>query len=284
MVGMGDAPARALIARSWRRAELSGLDPGAAPQDMAVEDVDRGSRLMVAARPVLAEMAAELDGTGFCTILADSAARLVDVRVGQPALQPKLEAVGAAVGRRFVEETTGTNSIATAHELRRGVSVHGDEHFIDSFKQFSCYGHPVLHPVTRRLEGVLDITCLAAHENPLLAPFLRRAAQDIEQRLLADSRQAEKNMLAAYQLCTARTHRPVVVLGDGVTLANPAATDLLEPDDYVALRSAPLVAGTGHRLVLSSGHEARVLASPVDGGRGAVLYELSVGDEHRPAR
>lgn len=262
MVGMGDAPARALIARSWRRAELSGLDPGAAPQDMAVEDVDRGSRLMVAARPVLAEMAAELDGTGFCTILADSAARLVDVRVGQPALQPKLEAVGAAVGRRFVEETTGTNSIATAHELRRGVSVHGDEHFIDSFKQFSCYGHPVLHPVTRRLEGVLDITCLAAHENPLLAPFLVRAARQIEQRLLGGSGEAERRLLTAFQRTARRDrNRPVVALAGDVFLANASAVELLDSADHAVLQGMAVDSGPERRRIplrLVSGQEVVV--------------------------
>ncbi|WP_420802577.1 aldehyde dehydrogenase family protein [Streptomyces cavernae] len=57
--------------------------------------------------------------------------------------------------------TTDTRSpsrlIATVYELRRGLAVHGDERYLEPFKRFSCYGHPITHPVTRRLEGVEEI-------------------------------------------------------------------------------------------------------------------------------
>ena len=153
---------------------MSGLYPGASVDDAVIEEVDRRSRLMVAATPVLDEMAGELDGTGFAVILADRNARLIDLRYGERRLQPRLEQAGAVEGRRFLEETTGTNSIATAFELRRGLAVRGEEHYIEALKRFSCYGQPVLNPVTRRIEGVLDITCLSEDDSPLLAPFVTR--------------------------------------------------------------------------------------------------------------
>lgn len=246
MVGIPDRPSRPVIASSWQRAAMSGLDPAAAVDGLSVEEIDRCSRLMVAAGPVLDEMAAELEGTGFCVILADSAARIIDLRFGQRSLRPKMEEVGVAKGRRFLEETTGTNSIATTFEVRHGVAVHGEEHFIESLKKFSCYGHPVLHPVTRRLEGVLDITCLAENENPLLAPFLVRAARQIEERLLAGTREAEQRLLAAFQGVVRRDrNRPVVALAGDVFLANSSAVELLDTADHAVLRGMAVDASVG---------------------------------------
>jgi transcriptional regulator of acetoin/glycerol metabolism len=194
-----DELARPLIAQSWQRVAMSGLFPGASVDDAAIEEIDRRSRLMVAATPVLDEMAGELEGTGFAVILADRNARIVDLRYGERHLQPKLEKVGTVEGRRFLEETTGTNSIATAFELRRGLAVRGDEHYIEALKKFSCYGQPVANPVTRRIEGVLDITCLSEDDSPLLAPFVIRSANQIGERLLEESRQSEQRIFNSFQ-------------------------------------------------------------------------------------
>lgn len=255
-----DTPPRPVIALSWKRAALCGLDPGAPVDNFSVEEVDRRSRLAIAAAPVLDEMARELDGTGFSVILADRSAKLVDLRFGERSLRPRMEKVGAVQGRVFSEETTGTNSIATTFEIRTGIAVHGEEHFIESLKKFSCYGHPIVHPATRRLEGVLDITCLAEDENPLLAPFLLRAARQIESRLLAGAREAEQRILAGFQIAVTRDRsRPVVALGEDLLLANASAVELLDSADHAVLRGMAVeAAGRARRLELSTGQEVLV--------------------------
>ncbi|MYS63288.1 hypothetical protein GTW66_03905 [Streptomyces sp. SID5473] len=172
----GDTTLRPEIAHSWWRSERSGLTP-AAPQPRVEPDaVDRRGRLRTAAGPVLAELARQLGETDFCVVLADRAARITELSGGGRALRDRLESLGVVSGGVFLEETTGTNSLATAYELRRGVAVHGEEHYLEPFKRFSCYGHPITHPVTRRLVGVLDITCPSAAGSPLLAPLVARAA------------------------------------------------------------------------------------------------------------
>ncbi|MEV5301945.1 sigma-54-dependent Fis family transcriptional regulator [Amycolatopsis methanolica] len=274
---MESAALRPEIAKSWRRAELSGLRPDAAVDRLTVADIDRRSRLVLAAEPVLDQATRELAGTAFSLILADRDAWIVDRRFGERQLESTLDRLGVVPGRRFTEENTGTNSIATVFELRQGLAVHGHEHFIDSFKPFACYGHPITHPVTRRLEGVLDITCPADHASPLLGPFLRRAVADIEQRLLEGSRAAEQRMLAAYQAAALNRLRPVLVLGDDVVLANAAATDLLDAADHAVLRGLAMDAPFGVRQArsvrLSSGRVADVSFERITGASG-VLFEL----------
>ncbi|MCT9081841.1 sigma-54-dependent Fis family transcriptional regulator [Streptomyces fulvoviolaceus] len=285
-----DTTLRPEIAHSWWRSEMSGLTPAAPNLRVEPDAVDRRSRLAAAAEPVVAELAEQLGDADFCVLLADRESRIVDMPVGARALRDRLEGLGTVAGGVFLEETTGTNSIATAHELRRGVAVHGEEHYLEPFKQFSCYGHPISHPVTRRLEGVLDITCLTRNDSPLLTPLIARAARDIEERLLQTTRHVEQRMLAAFQVAAAGRIRPVLVLGEGVVLASPAAVELLDPVDHIQLRE--LAAGLGRRgtggcpqphlvrsVELSSGRTLSVRFQAVAPGTDGVLFEFHDPDE-----
>ncbi|MFZ2528660.1 MAG: helix-turn-helix domain-containing protein [Rhodococcus sp. (in: high G+C Gram-positive bacteria)] len=287
-MGELDPSLRPLIAQSWQRVAMSGLYPQASVDNAEIDDVDRRSRLMVAAAPILDEMAEELADTGFAVILADRTARLVDLRFGQRQLQPRLENIGTVEGRRFLEETTGTNSIATAFELRRGLAVRGDEHYIDALKDFSCYGEPILNPITRRVEGVLDITCLTRDDSPLLAPFVIRAAHRIGDGLLEQARRAEQRIFRSFQDATARARtRPVVAIGDDILLANTPAVQMLEPADHVLLRTlaVEVPAGRDVRREISSA-VGRLLSATVTRipGSSAALFVFDGDAAPRPTQ
>ncbi|RVX38714.1 transcriptional regulator of acetoin/glycerol metabolism [Nonomuraea polychroma] len=274
------------IALSWRRCEMSGLGPGAPDLRIEPDEVDPRSRLVAAAQPVLEHLAEQLGDADYCVILADRESRLVDVPIGARTLRGRLEALGVVTGGVFMEETTGTNSIATVYELRHGLAVHGEEHYLEPFKRFSCYGHPIRHPATRRLEGVLDITCLAENDSPLLGPFLARAASDIEERLLLSARRAQQHMLAAFQAAAAGRTRPVLVLGEGVVLANPAAAELLDPIDHLRLRELAADLGRRHRseergIELSSGRHLHVRLQAIASTDGT-LFEFTDPGHARP--
>ncbi|MER5435878.1 helix-turn-helix domain-containing protein [Streptomyces sp. NPDC002588] len=276
------------IALSWRRSAMSGLTTSTPDIPVDPDAADRRSRLVMAAEPVLAEVAEQLGDMDFCVLLADRDARIVNVPVGAGTLRRRLEGLGGVPGGLFLEETTGTNAIATAHELRQGFAVHGEEHYIEPFKQLSCYGQPIIHPVTHRLEGVLDITCLARDDSPLLGPFIARAARDIEENLLRTARRTEQRMLSAFQ-AAARRNRPVLVIGEGVVLANTAATELLDPIDHLRLRE--LATGLGRRpgrsdepcpvrsVQLSSGRTLSVRVQVVSPRAEGVLFEFPDQEE-----
>ena len=73
-------PARGVIADSWRRARLSGLSPSSTVDALEADDYDTPSRLLHTADPVLNKMAAALDGSHYCVMLADRDARIVATR------------------------------------------------------------------------------------------------------------------------------------------------------------------------------------------------------------
>ncbi len=120
-----------IILGSWQRCERSGLSPGDELNVSRLHEVDLKSRLMAAAAPVLDGLARHLEGTGFSLLLADSSGRLVDMRCGESAVRARVERSGAVIGQLFSESATGTNAIATALELRQGLSVRAGEHFLE---------------------------------------------------------------------------------------------------------------------------------------------------------
>ena len=246
------------IERSWARAAAAGLRPDQSLSSLEIEDVDDGSRLIDAANPVLTRMAEDLDGTGYSVILADRDARLVDLRFGDRRLEDLMADDGAIRGRRFTEHSSGTNSLATVHEIRAPLRVFGDEHYIEGMRKFACYGMPVIHPTTNRLEGVVDISCLTHEDNALLGPMIRRAVGEIQDRLLERSHERERRLFIAFQDAVRRfQYDPVVAVGEGITLTNRLGADLVEPVDQAVLRAAAVGSARGVRLpssvALSSG-------------------------------
>lgn len=269
--GTGAKILRPAISAAWHRAEMAGLRHEMSPDPERAFEIEPDSRLLVAARPVLDQLAADLADTRFALILADRQSRVVDHRVGMHPLHDRLAEVGLVTGTVWDEENTGTNAVATVFELRRGLSVVGDEHYLDELKQFCCYGEPLFDPTSGRLEGVLDITGPVADATSLLGPFLSRARHEIERRLLDTSRAAHQMLLRAYESATAGARHPVVAIGDDMMLANQAATTQLSRDDIAVLR-ALVASGTrgGTSVRLASGVTARVECSPVAPGAAVI--------------
>jgi transcriptional regulator of acetoin/glycerol metabolism len=275
-------PAREIIADSWRRSRLSGLSPSSTFDALSADDYDTSSRLLRAADPVLNTMAASLVGWDYCVLLADRDARIVATRWGCARMRRMFELLGDALhGTIFREETTGTNSIATTYELRDAVAVHDDEHFIARLHGLSCYGHPIIDPHTRRLEGVLSITCLAGERNPLLAPYVANGAAEIEQRLLEDRSPNERALLAALQRELRAGHdRPTVAIGRDILLANAAAIELLDAPDHALIRdiaaSCTGEAAQAAHVTLSKSRGADIICRTLTPGAGAVLTITNV--------
>ncbi|WP_066913130.1 sigma-54-dependent Fis family transcriptional regulator [Millisia brevis] len=266
------------IALGWRRSVMSGLDPGMEVRESRLFDVDRHSRLLRACSPILTRLVDELNDTRFSILLADHSARIVDRRVANRMIDRHLDRVKAVPGARYLEEVSGTNSLATAFETRKPIAVAGDEHFLEALRVFCCYGAPIIHPITRRLEGVIDVTGPLEDRNSLLGPFVMRAVRDIELRLQEGSRQSERLLFAEFQAQTARSKSAVMVFGENLALSNAAASDLIGSDDHPILRALAGEIGSGGRITrtvaLSSGRQVDVHARLIADSREGVLIEL----------
>ncbi|MBF6435763.1 sigma-54-dependent Fis family transcriptional regulator [Nocardia cyriacigeorgica] len=264
------------IALSWQRSRLCGVDPGAGLDSDPDAEVDSAGRLLHAARPILDELATQLSGTGLAVLLADGDGRIVSRVFDGGATARWFDRAGVVVGSLLGEDRAGTNALGTPLELKRPIVINGCEHYLERFKDMSCYGQPIIHPVTRRVEGVLDLSARGAEANPLFAPLVARAVADIEARLLAGRRAAQQRLIEAFQRAPAHRDVAVAAIGGDVVLANPAAMDLFDQADHHTLRELALDLRPGGQrrisLELSSGERAVVQADAIPGTDGGALF------------
>ena len=274
----GAQAARPEIAQSWHRASLAGVDQAGDFSRLVPGDIDPNSSLLVGAGPVLDELEASLAGTGYSGILGDRECRVVRRWFDAPLTEASFDTLNLREGVCVLEETVGTNGLGTPFETRVAVTINGGEHFVEMLRRFSCYGHPIRHPLTRRIEGVLDVTTLAESASPLIPPLIARAVHDIEQRLLDGSRTSEKSLLAAFQQASGQRRRAVLAIGEDIVMSNQAASDLLSPSDVALLRV--LAEEPPHRdecalkLSLESGQSATVIVTRVSGARRGALLQV----------
>ena len=78
--------------------------------------------------------------------------------------------------------------------------------------KFTCVGAPIHHPITRRLEGVITLSCLSDAGNALLTPLLTSTAREIEHRILDQASLRERLLLDAYLKASKTRRAPVAAL------------------------------------------------------------------------
>lgn len=278
----GSPPLRPEIAASWARSARNGVRPDR-PDPAAVDDVAVGGRLSTLATPVLDRLGRHLDDTRATLVLTDARARVLDRRAGVTGLSDVLDEVGLVPGHTYAEDAVGTNGMGTAAEERRPVTVVGEEHYAEALRGLTCVGVPVVHPVTGRFEGIVDLTCFNEDAGSWMTPLAMEVAHAVEGRLEEAATQTEQALLSAFVARSRRTTTPIVAVTADIVLTNPAAARLLAPRDHQQLWE--VVAELGATEVaadvdLADGSSVRARFEPVEVGRltaGAVIALDRIG-------
>ncbi|WP_230989964.1 sigma-54-dependent Fis family transcriptional regulator [Rhodococcus oxybenzonivorans] len=222
------------IEASWRRCEVIGVSSG--DDDLPyTPDVDRDSRLRRAADPVIDNLVLHLLDAPATILLADSAAQIVDRRAGNAGLRARLDRAYVAPGFRYAEEDTGTNGIGTALEERRPFQVSGGEHYREALQSLACVGVPIIHPITRTVEGILDITSNLSDSNALMGALAKSAVREIQSRLYAESSDREQRLLQSFLQASRRGSSAVVSLNQDVIMTTPMAAQIIDTSDQALL-------------------------------------------------
>jgi len=248
------------IAASWLRSQLLGVK-----RELPVEAIpgeplfDADDRLRRAVEPVLDELATKLAGTNSAILLADHRAVVLDRRATTRAVLAGMDRLNIVPGRACREGCVGTNAVGTALEERRLVRVVGAEHYAEAFKHLACFGVPLVHPLTRRLVGVLDLTFPPSEEHPLMASFMADAGHRIEGLLVEWASLRERAQFECFLELARRSRRPVLSTMDHAVLLNRSARELNPVDQAALLRAAAELAevprGTVISLLLSGDEE-----------------------------
>jgi DNA-binding CsgD family transcriptional regulator len=99
----------------------------------------------------------------------------------------------------------------------------------------ACAGAPITDNRNGQVLGVIDVSCSVRRANPLMLPFAKRAAYEIEQRLLEGTSAIERLLYECFLRARRRAKGPLVLVGKYTMLANPSATRVLERADRAVL-------------------------------------------------
>jgi sigma-54 dependent transcriptional regulator, acetoin dehydrogenase operon transcriptional activator AcoR len=285
----GAPPVRSEILDSWRRSRSCGVLPDRREVPFDEEPVSGEIRLVRAATPVLDRLARRLEGAPAAILLSDPGARVLRRWTGEREAAAAMDRVYAAPGFVFLEELVGTNGIGTPLEAGRPVAVVGCEHYVEALDPAACVGSPVRHPVTGRIEGVVNVTTRTRDASPLQLALVEEVTHEIERELLAGASARERLLLDAFVGARHRSRHPVACLGEKLVLTTPAAARLLGPVDQSVLweRAAAALADGEATIELptAAGDPMRARCSPVgeEGEPAGVLLalELPETDEQR---
>jgi transcriptional regulator of acetoin/glycerol metabolism/DNA-binding CsgD family transcriptional regulator len=265
--GPASVPLRDDIVASWERSALAGLTPDRF--DVPYEaDIDARNRFARAARPVIARVGDDLEGNKIGLLVTDHRAQIVARTAGDRATTGLLDRVQLAPGFLYGEELVGTNAIGTAIESHGPAFVAGHEHFAEALTRMACAATTVMNPANGQVLGVIDLTCSVEDANPLMLPLVKRAAWEIEQRLLEDSSVDERILQEHFLRARRSSREPLLALNQHTLLMNAAAAGVVEPGDRELLWDGALEVVRDSRqqaeeVVLPNGRSVTVRFEPL---------------------
>ncbi|HCB05900.1 MAG TPA: hypothetical protein DEQ43_16915, partial [Nocardioides bacterium] len=248
-------------------------------------------RLVQAAGPILDRFAQQLAGTHVSLVLADRSARVVGRWAADRSALTRLSRLSIDEGFVLAEDAAGTNGIGTALEELAPVTIFGEEHYAESLQRLVCVGVPIRHPLTRRIEGVLDLACPTRDSTGLLMPTALDLGAQIERELSDRSPQRERAVFDEFVARSRSTSAALVAISEQYMVTNAAAAELLEPRDQAMLWEQAKECVRSGRVVeralsLASGDTISARCSPITMGSSSigVLIEAVTDSRRAPAK
>lgn len=271
------------VLNSWRRSQALRLDPDRVELPY-VREPNMGSRLARAAAPVLQRVTDDLAAQAVSIVLTSTDGVVVERTAAEVSILKALDTVSLVPGYSLAEDVAGTNGIGTALETGRPTFIRGGEHFVAMFTGFACAGSPIRDPITRRLIGAVNLSCLADESDPLLLALATSAGRQIEDRMRVLAHEGETALLEAYLQHARRSTSGVLAIGGDVVLMNPYLRRTLDGNEQTALleHASDLVNSTlsGTALaVLPSGHIAKITTAgraAMRGGQDNVVFHVDL--------
>ncbi|MGW5518797.1 sigma-54-dependent Fis family transcriptional regulator [Nocardia africana] len=262
---------------SWRRSVRYGLVPGGI-RPVRVGDIDLDTQLTRTVTSVLAQRDAVIEQSMCGLTLTDGEGTVMRQWVRDQKLRKWLERYDIAPAFSVDEAVIGTSS-GVCLLSGRPTLVRGPEHFNDDYADVTSAGVPIVHPVTHRVVGSLNLTCRYEDTSPVLLSWVMELARDIQSAFQESATRRERTLLSAYLTENRDARHPVVVLNEQTIITNATAARLLTSVDQARLwehasRAMQERRSETERLVLTSGTVVSVDCREIgDGGArvGALL-------------
>ena len=176
---------RSVIYQSWVRSNSTGIKP----EQFAAPSLERGAplakstfdqaELRRATQATMARIGDLLSGAEAMMLLTDRDGVILET-VGDRSTLSKAGKINLNVGGVWSEDASGTNGIGTALWMGQPVYVHGEEHFCEGMKAWSCAAAPIRDPIDHSIIGIINLSGLTGIFQKHNAAFAATAARDIE--------------------------------------------------------------------------------------------------------
>lgn len=278
------------IAQSWKRSLLYGLEPERSRPSFRSSNLASEQLLSVAVPVIESKRAALVDSSSSLTV-TDAGGWVVARWVEDSRFSRRLDRHDVLPGYSFAETTVGTNSGGMVLETGRPAIVAGPEHFFEESLQLTCAGAPILHPVTKRLIGTLNLTCRYSDTSPIMLAWVCEVASQIEQALATAATRREQLLFEAFLADNRDSRHAVICLDEQTIISNSAAARILGPSDQAilwehaarALHSDPEVVAE-KTVSLTDGADVGVDVVPVTDGPTTVGALLRLKITSHPSR
>ncbi|WP_304413321.1 sigma-54-dependent Fis family transcriptional regulator [Mycobacterium sp. URHB0044] len=238
-----------------------------------------------AAAPVLQRVTEDLATQAVSVVLTSTNGVVLERHAAEVSILNALDAISLAPGYSLAEDVAGTNGIGTALETGRPAYIRGGEHYVGMFTGFACAGSPIRDPMTRRLIGAVNLSCLADESDPLLFALATSASRHIEDRMRVVAHERENALLEAYLQQARRSSGGVLAIGGDMVLMNSQLRLTLDGNEQnVLLEHASdllsrTVSGTA-LAVLPSGRIAKITTADRSTSRGRtnVVFHVDLSD------
>jgi hypothetical protein len=217
-----------VVAASWKRSFSAGVN-AATSQAVYHDDLDVSGRLMRCSQPIIDRLGDETSDMPLSVVLTDAKARVLSRTEKDRTIGMMLDRVCLSPGFDYAEAAIGTNGIGTVLESGQPLYIVGPEHFHEQLQPFACAGSLIRDPLTGRVEGMLDISCLAEHSNPLMRSLVKSTVHDIERNLMIDRSKCQQALFDTFVRLDARTRGAVMAIGGTVVMGNAMAQSLFDP-------------------------------------------------------
>ncbi len=183
-----DLPIRDVIASSWQRCLSQGVNPEqkAAPllatENNLYDYRQKNSELLDCAQPVIAQASAFLQDLETILFLTDYQGLNLQI-VGDQRTLEDAHHIGLVEGSGWNEVVAGSNAVGTAMATRRPTQVHGEEHYCQGFKPWTCTAAVIADPYDNQMLGVIDLSGLCSMYDKFHVPLVVAWASQIQSGL-----------------------------------------------------------------------------------------------------
>lgn len=265
------------VFESWRRSLRHGLTPSSI-QPRQTTEVDLDSQLTRIVDAIVTQRSEMLDQSMCGLTLTDGEGTAVRQWVRDHQLGHWLESRNILPTFSVDESVIGTTSGVC---LLNGepTMVRGPEHFCEEYDAVTSAGAPVVHPITHRVIGSLNLTSRYEDTSPIMLSWVMELVRDVERAFQEAATRRERILLDGYLRENRDVRHPLVALNEQTIITNAtAARSLASVDQALLWEHASRNVREHHqepqRLVLTDGTHVSVECREIADGAeaaGAVL-------------